>query len=126
MLLLYKSGVTTPIALGDLYNTPALTNIPVAFGATEAVQREQVGTQKWLALYPYSPEAWSEFRRTGFPKLYPRLNSDNSDSPAGDAASVKRTTYPPIETTANPAGLASGISKLGGPDKSNTKVWWNQ
>lgn len=122
----YKNGITTPAALGDIYSTPALTNIPVAFGSTDAVQREQVGTQKWLALYPYSPEAWSEFRRTGFPKLYPRLNSDNADSPAGDPASVRRTTYPPIEITANPGGVASGIAKLGGPDKSSTRLWWNQ
>lgn len=123
----YKAGTITPIALGDINNTPALTNIPVAFGAIEEVQREQVGTQKWLALYPYSPEAWSEFRRTGFPKLYPRLNSDNTDSPASDPASVRRTTYPPIEASANPGGLASGVSKLGtGGDKSSTRVWWNQ
>ncbi len=123
----YKVGTTTPIALGDVYNTPAMTNIPVAFGTTEAVQREQIGTQKWLALYPYSPEAWAEFRRTGFPKLYPRMNSENSDSPASDPASVRRTPYPPIEATANPAGLASGVSKLGaGGDKSNTRLWWNQ
>lgn len=122
----YTAGTTTPIALGDIYSTPALTNIPVAFGATEVIQREQIGTQKWLALYPYSPEAWAEFRRTGFPKLYPRLNSDNADAPASNPGSVVRTTYPPIEASANPAGLASGISKLGGADKTSTKVWWNQ
>ena len=122
----YINGTSLPIALGDVNNTPALTNIPVAFAATVALQREQVGTQKWLALYPYSPEAWSEFRRTGFPKLYPRLNSDNTDSPATDAASVRRTTYPPIEAAVNPQGLASGLAKLGGADKTSTKVWWNQ
>lgn len=122
----YINGITNPAALGDIYNTPALTTIPVLFSGTIAQQREQVGTQKWLALYPYSPEAWSEFRRTGFPKLYPRLNSGNSDSPAADAASVRRTTYPPIEASVNPQGLASGIAKLGGPDKTSTKVWWNQ
>jgi len=122
----YIAGTTTPIALGDLYSTPALTNIPVLFSVTPAQQREQIGTQKWLALYPYSPEAWSEFRRTGFPKLYPRLNSDNADSPAADPASMRRVTYPPIEAAVNPNGLASGIQKLGGADKSSTKVWWNQ
>ena len=122
----YINGISLPISLGDVNSTPALTNIPVAFAATLAQQREQVGTQKWLALYPYSPEAWSEFRRTGFPKLYPRLNSDNTDSPASDPASVRRTTYPPIEAAVNPQGLASGVSKLGGADKTSTKVWWNQ
>lgn len=122
----YINGTTTPIALGDIYSTPALTTIPVLFSGTIAQQREQVGTQKWLALFPYSPEAWSEFRRTGFPKLYPRLNSGNTDSPAADPASVRRTTYPPIEASVNPTGLASGVSKLGGPDKSSTRVWWNK
>nr|WP_121273168.1 SusD/RagB family nutrient-binding outer membrane lipoprotein [Pedobacter schmidteae] len=121
----YKTGLTTPQALGDIYNTPAMTNIPVAFGITENTQREQIGTQKWLALYPYGLEAWAEFRRTGFPKLYPRLNSDNTDAPANDPASVKRLTYPPIEASANANGLATGISKLGGPDKVTTKLWWN-
>ncbi|MDR6781506.1 hypothetical protein ABIE26_002006 [Pedobacter africanus] len=120
----YKTGTSTPSALGDIYNTPAMTNIPVAFGSTEAVQREQIGTQKWLALYPYGLEAWAEVRRTGFPKLYPRLNSDNTDAPASDPAAVKRLTYPPIEASANAGGLASGISKLGGPDKVTTKLWW--
>lgn len=122
----YKNGTSTPIALGDVYNTPALTNIPVLFSGTLAIQREQIGTQKWLALYPYSPEAWSEFKRTGFPKLYPRLNSDNLDSPSADPASVRRLIYPPIEASVNSEGLASGVTKLGGADKSSTKVWWNQ
>lgn len=123
----YKAGTSTPVALGDIYNTPAMTNIPVSFGATEEVQREQIGTQKWLALYPYSPEAWAEFRRTGYPKLYPRMNSENADAPAIDPASVRRTPYPPIEASANPVGLASGVAKLGaGGDKSSTKLWWNQ
>jgi len=121
----YKVGTSTPAPLGDMFNTPAMSNIPVVFGASEAVQREQIGTQKWLGLYPYSPEAWSEFRRTGFPKLYPRVNSDNADAPANDPASVRRTPYPGIETSTNPKGLASGIANLGGPDKVSTRLWWN-
>ena len=122
----YKNGTSTPVALGDVYNTPPLSDIAVAFAQTEAVQREQIGTQKWLALFPYSPEAWSEFRRTGFPRLYPRMNSENPDAPASNPASVQRITYPPIEAAANPRGLASGITKLGtGGDKTSTRLWWN-
>ncbi|AOW11172.1 SusD/RagB family nutrient-binding outer membrane lipoprotein [Flavobacterium gilvum] len=121
----YLAGTSTPIALNDSYNTPAMTDIPVAFAATPDKQREQIGTQKWLAIFPYSSEAWSEVRRTGFPKLYPRLNSDNLDSPASDPLSIRRLPYPAIEAAVNAGGLASGISKLGGPDKSSTKLWWN-
>lgn len=108
-----------PYAIGPL------STIPVAFGATEAVQREQIGTQKWLALYPsMSLEAWAEFRRTGFPKLYPRINNENPDA-STDAASVKRLIFPPSEITVNAAGYQSGVALLGGPDKTSTKLWWN-
>ncbi len=121
----YLTSTNTPQALGDAYNTPALSNIPVAFGASLDVQREQVGTQKWLALYPsMSPEAWAEFRRTGYPKLYPRLNNENPDA-STDAASVKRLIFPPDEATINAAGYQSGLELLGGPDKTSTKLWWN-
>ncbi|MNL04238.1 Susd and RagB outer membrane lipoprotein [compost metagenome] len=53
------------------------------------------------------------------------MNSDNTDAPATDPASVKRLNYPPIEASANAGGLASGIAKSGGPDKVTTKLWWN-
>ena len=121
----YLASSNTPMALGDHFNTPALSNIPVAFGATEDVQREQIGTQKWLGLFHYSsPEAWAEFRRTGFPKLYPRLNNDNPDA-STDPASVKRCLFPPTEAIVNTLGYQSGVTALGGPDKTSTRLWWN-
>ena len=107
----YLASMAVPMALGDIYSTPAVSNIPVAFGATEAVQREQIGTQKWLSLYPsMSPEAWSEFRRTGFPKLLPRLNSDNGGK---EADRLKRLIFPPDESIINPKGYESGVKLLG-------------
>lgn len=107
------------------YNLPPMSDIPVAFGATEAVQREQIGTQKWLALYPFSsPEAWAESRRTGYPKLYQRMNNENPDASI-EQRSVKRLVYPPGEAIINAKGYASGVLLLGGPDKTNTKLWWN-
>jgi hypothetical protein len=121
----YIVSTKTPVALGDAYFTPALSNIPVAFGATEDVQREQIGTQKWLSLYPScSPEAWAEFRRTGFPKLFPRLNNDNPFASV-EANSMKRLTFPPNEGIVNPEGYKSGVQLLGGEDKTSTKLWWN-
>jgi len=125
----YIASTNTPQAFAGPapYAIGPLSNIPVAFGATEAVQREQIGTQKWLALYPsMSSEAWAEFRRTGFPKLYPRINSSSANPDAStDAASVKRLIFPPSEQTVNAAGYKSGVELLGGADKTNTKLWWN-
>jgi len=125
----YISSTNTPLAYtspNPVYNTRAVSNVPVAFGATADVQREQIGTQKWLALYPScSPEAWAEFRRTGFPKLLPRMNNENPDASV-DPASVKRLIYPPNEATINAKGYQSGVQLLGGADKTSTKLWWNQ
>lgn len=122
----YLTSTKTPQALGDIYNTPAMSDIPVAFGTDAAVQREQIATQKWLALYPsMSPEAWAEFRRTGFPRLYPRLNNENPDASV-DQASMKRLIFPPDEATINKGGYESGLQLLGGPDKTSTLLWWDK
>ena len=120
----YTNGTSTPIALNDVVKTPAMTNIPVRWATAAAQQREQVLTQKWLALYPNGLEAWAEYRRSGFPRLYPRINSDNVDVPANDI--VRRTPYVLGEFNTNKPGVDSGISKLGGADKANTRLWWDK
>ena len=30
-------------------------------------------TQKWIAIYPSGHEAWVDFRRTGYPRLFPSV-----------------------------------------------------
>lgn len=120
----YINGMSTPIALSDAVNSPALTDIPVAWSADPSKQMEQVITQKWIALWPDGLEAWAEYRRTGFPKLYPRINSESLVVPANGV--VRRTPYVVGESQTNPKGLATGVSKLGGPDNEATRLWWNK
>jgi hypothetical protein len=120
----YTAGTSKPIALTDAVQTPAMTDIPVAFAATVDKQREQIGTQKWLALFPYGFEAWAEFRRTKFPKLYPKLNSDNPDVPT--TAIVRRAPFVTGEISTNKLGVESGVKQLGGADKANTPLWWDK
>lgn len=120
----YVASSATPIALGDIYNTPAATNIPVAFGSSDDVMREQIATQKWLSLYPsMSPEAWADFRRSNYPKLLPRLNNDNPEASTA-ASSLKRLIFPPDESIINPKGYESGVGFLGG-DRNNIPLWWD-
>lgn len=120
----YTAGTTTPIPLTDAVNSPALTDIPVAWSAEPVKQLEQVITQKWLSLYPNGLEAWAEYRRTGFPKLYPRVNSESLVVPKDGI--VRRTPYVVGESQTNPKGMATGVSKLGGPDNEATRLWWNK
>jgi hypothetical protein len=120
-----STNTPAPFAGPAPYAIGPLSTIPVAFGATEDVQREQIATQKWLSLYPsMSGEAWAEFRRTGFPRLYPRINNENPNA-STDAGSVKRLIFPPDESTINPVGYQTGVDLLGGPDITSTKLWWN-
>ena len=119
----YIQSTDVPIAPGDVANSPAVADIPVKWGASEPVQRQQVGTQKWLAIYPDGLEAWAEFRRSGYPKMYTVLQSDNADLPAGTF--IKRLPYPSSEASTNADELKKGIQLLGGPDNAATRLWWD-
>src|SRR5690606_17436632 len=93
----YLTSTKLPVAPGDYHSSPAVANTPVAWAATEAVQREQIGVQKWLAIFPDGMEAWAEFRRSGFPKMYNLIQSENADLPVGTF--IKRMPYPLTEET---------------------------
>jgi len=120
----YITGTTPPIAPGDSQNSPAVSNIPVKWGATVAVQREQIGTQKWLALYPDGSEAWAEFRRSTFPKLYHVVNSVNPDVP--NTAFIRRFPFIDAEKQNNRAAVTEAVKLLNGEDKASTPLWWDK
>ncbi|RYY52416.1 MAG: SusD/RagB family nutrient-binding outer membrane lipoprotein, partial [Chitinophagaceae bacterium] len=120
----YTNGTGTPTALTDYLNSPAVASIPVLFAADEATQREQIGTQKWLALFPDGIEAWAEVRRTGYPKLYPVANSDNPDLAPNQM--IRRFTFQAGEYQTNGRAVQAALPLLNGPDKASTRVWWNQ
>lgn len=119
----YKNSPNTPIAPGDEAGSGAVAAIPVGWGTSEAVQRQQIGTQKWLALFPDGVEAWAEFRRSGYPFLYPVMQSDNVDLPVGTF--IKRLPYSSVEQSTNGPALEQARQMLGGPDNAATRVWWD-
>lgn len=120
----YTASTSVPIALTDAVNSPAMTDIPVLWSSDATKHLEQIHTQKWLALWPDGLEAWAEYRRTGFPKLYPRINSESLVVPKDGV--VRRTPFTIGEQQTNPKGLATGIAKLGGTDNEATRLWWNK
>lgn len=121
----YTTSSNVPAAM-DATN-PAVSKVPVAFdeaGSTEK-KLEQIITQKWISLYPNSWEAWAERRRTGYPTLYPRLNTDDPAIPV--TAIPRRVTYTVSEYTTNTAAVNAAVNTLlGGPDKGTTKLWWDK
>lgn len=122
----YINGTSLPIAPApeNGWNTPPLTDIPVKFAGVEEKQREQIGTQKWLGLYPSEMEAWAEMRRTGYPKMYPLLHSDNPDMPADKM--IRRINFAENEKASNGKAVTAAIALLGpGGDKVSTRLWWD-
>jgi hypothetical protein len=120
----YINGTTLPVALNDLYDTPPLTDIPVKFSSDPEKQLEQIGTQKWIAIFPEPHEAWAEMRRSGYPKMYPLINSDNADVPKD--MMIRRLLFLTQEYTENKAAVEQAIPLLGpGGDKESTLLWWD-
>lgn len=108
-------------------NAPPISDIVIKWneGASFEEKLERIITQKWIAMYPDGQEAWSEFRRTGYPKLWPVAeNNSNGDVPPGGF--IKRVPYPTTITNASQTATAEAVSKhLGGQDKMSTPLWWD-
>ncbi|MGF1560392.1 MAG: SusD/RagB family nutrient-binding outer membrane lipoprotein [Flavobacteriaceae bacterium] len=120
----YVTSVLTPMGINAA--TPAVSTVPVAYNAAGSAeeQLEQIITQKWIALWPDSGEAYAERRRTGYPTLYNRVNSLNPDIPVDQIP--RRMTYTATEYADNNAAVLEAVSTLlGGPDLGSTKLWWD-
>ncbi len=122
----YINSITTPIAPNDFLNSPPVTNIPVKWGSTQAIQLEQIALQKWLAMYPDGMEAWADYRRSHVLKLYPIANSDNPDITNTTTQWIRRIPFLLSETQNNKAAVDAAIPLLNGPDKVTTPLWWDK
>lgn len=105
----------------------AMTTITIAWNAKTNFeeQLERIITQKWIAIYPNGQEAWSEFRRTGYPKLFPVM-TNNSGGTIDTRIQVRRLPFPKCEYTTNEENVKKAIALLGGPDTGGTKLWWDK
>ncbi|MDY5813272.1 MAG: SusD/RagB family nutrient-binding outer membrane lipoprotein, partial [Bacteroides sp.] len=83
-------------------------------------------TQKWIANFPEGQEAWSEYRRTGYPKLFP-IVENRSSYPQLTNLGIRRMPFTRDEKNNNAAGVEGGYKILGGKDKDNiaTRLWWD-
>ena len=56
-------------------NLPGRLNICVAWNNDDSYETklEKIITQKWVAIFPNGHEAWVDYRRTGYPRLFPSV-----------------------------------------------------
>lgn len=86
---------------------------------------EKIITQKYIALFPNSMEAWGEMRRTGYPKMFPVLNVEEGDGSLKAGDLVRRILFPNSDDASLKDIQATGLKALGGPDQQATRVWWD-
>jgi hypothetical protein len=116
--------------LNPVNNVPAgdpyLSNITIRWepAATDAEKLERIITQKWIAVFPDGQEAWSEFRRTGYPRLFPVV-VNNSGGKIPTATFIRRIPFILFEYTTNPGGVNRAVTTLKGEDNGGTKLWWD-
>ena len=100
---------------GHTYNS----NIS-AVSLTSTTALQQIGTQKWIALYPNGYEAWAEWRRTGYPALTPTPYAVNVSKQI-----PRRYGYPTSEQTLNKTNYDAAVARLQGGDTHDARVWWD-
>ncbi|GAA3747170.1 MULTISPECIES: RagB/SusD family nutrient uptake outer membrane protein [Flavobacterium] len=126
----YKTSTALPKAYVDpldaTNNAAAVNNVTVAWeaGASNEVKLQKIITQKWIAGFPDGQEAWTEWRRTGYPKLFP-ITNNTSNGVISSQLGVRRVNFVASEIAGNKDGVATGIAKLGGPDNGATRLWWD-
>lgn len=86
---------------------------------------EKIITQKWLALWPLSSEAWAELRRTGYPRLIPVLNPQDGDGSLKEGDLIRRMPWASTDAQTIANIEATGLAALGGPDLQATRLWWD-
>ena len=83
--------------------------------------------QKWIALYPNGHEAWTEWRRTGYPKL--NQVQTNRGQGVTREGGIRRMVYPVsfYQSAEDRANYEEALKLLGGldKDKATTQLWWD-
>ena len=94
-------------------------------GDDNETKLEKIITQKYIALFPLSTEAWAEMRRTGYPKMFPVMNPDDGDGSLEYGDIIRRIPWVPTDPVAMGMVEATGVPALGGPDEQATRLWWD-
>jgi hypothetical protein len=106
------------------YAYPSDVKIAYNTAGTNEEQLEQIITQKWIAMFPDGQEAWSEFRRTGYPRIFPVV-VNNSGGTIDTDTQIRRINFVQNELNTNGDNVDIAKGFLNGPDNGGTRLWWD-
>lgn len=116
---LYEAGIRAAMEFNGIVEADIadyLAQAEVAYQG-DAAGLQQIGLQKWIALFGNGPEAYAEWRRTGYPNLQPGPDALN------DGNIPLRLFYPASEASLNGVALKEAQDRQGGATM-NAPVWW--
>ena len=120
---LYTTGITqslTQYAVPDAAKNTFLASAAAILAGTNEAKLEQIIVQKFLAIMYESNEAYAEFRRTGYPRIWTGSSkgSTNGEIP-------RRLTYPLGEYAKNEINVKAAAAKLAKGDTYMSRIWWD-
>lgn len=118
---LYKDAITASLNQFGIKDTDAITQ----YLEQESVQFntsrwfESIGWQKWIAYYGQGLDAFTDWRRLGYPQLIPGPNSalNTGELP-------RRFFYPATEQSLNGTHYKEAVSRQG-VDEITTRLWFD-
>jgi hypothetical protein len=132
----YTNGIKASM---EKWGVPT-AQIDTYVAAVPAANQENVLTQKYIALYMDSQSAWSEYRRTGYPKVLMKPGNYAVYEPKQDKHFLyeflpipteitndlpKRMQYPVSEQTLNTDSWKEAVNRYAGKsDNLVQKLWW--
>lgn len=126
-------GAYTDVVVSSNSVTSPLSDVPVQWvsGGTAEKHLEQIITQKYIAIFPCGQEAWSEFRRTAYPKVIP-VAVNRNPGVISTSVQIRRLNYPDTEYSTNQEAVEEAVTILlgessgGTGDNGGTKLWWDK
>jgi hypothetical protein len=124
---LYRMAIETSLSqwnVGAAEITDFLASPVGTLTGTTLEQEEQMGTQMWIALTPDYFEGWSHIRRTGYPVIEERTDSD-LERGVTNGIMPKRFLYSSFELSSNGTNASEAIERQGA-NKIDTPIWWDK
>ena len=114
----YKNGITANFEFNGIASEAAAYVVkPNVEFTNQADARVKIGEQVWFALFGQGFEAWTEWRRTGYPALSPAFEANETSIPS-------RLYYNSTELALNKDSYTAAVGTLTNGDKLTSPLWW--
>lgn len=115
--------------IGDGEDWESVTKVGVKWNDGDDLETklEKIITQKYIAIFPLSTVAWTDLRRTGYPKMFPVQNPDDGDGSLELGDIIRRIPWVPGDLIAAEMVANSGLAALGdgAEDTQAQRLWWD-